>query len=131
MKIKFISLMIFVFTISFLGNLQYLDAFLCTATPGYELVNGVCLPKAKAVGVSGDDEIIKVIVKAISFILKFLGGLATLMILVSGVMYITSESDESRVDMAKRIFTTAIYGLVLALLAYVIVYAVSKALGAI
>ncbi len=135
MKIKFISMLVFVFALTLWGNFQYTSAFTCTSTPGYALVDGVCLPDPNHAqgpkGISTDDKIITVIVKIISFILQFLGGLATLMIIVSGLMYITSESDESRVDTAKRIFTTAIYGLILALLAYVIVYVVSRALGAI
>lgn len=135
MKTKFILLIIFVVTISFFYGSEYLNAFTCTSTPGYVLVNGVCLPDPTHAqgpkGLSTDDKLSTVIVKVISFILGFLGGIATLMILVSGVIYITAESDENRVDMAKRMLTTAIYGLILALLAYAIVHIISKALGVI
>ncbi len=135
MKFKFISLVAFITVFSFFCGVKSLIAFSCTSTPGYGLVDGVCLPDpthAKGPkGLSNDAAPINVIVKIISFILQFLAGLAVLMIIASGLMYMTSEADESRIDTAKRIFTTAVYGLILALLAYVIVYVISKALGAV
>ncbi len=65
-------------------------------------------------------------------ILKFLTGLlailAILAIVISGIYYITSGGDGGRVDTAKGWLTYAIIGLVVALLAWVIVTAVSVAL---
>ncbi len=52
------------------------------------------------------------------------------MIVISGIIYITSGGDDGRVETAKKMLTYAIIGLVVALLGYVIVYAVGNALGA-
>jgi hypothetical protein len=64
------------------------------------------------------------------WILTILASLSILIIVVSGVIYITSGGDQGRVDAAKKTLTYAIVGLVIALIGYVIVYSVSRALGA-
>jgi uncharacterized membrane protein YozB (DUF420 family) len=74
---------------------------------------------------SADD----LIVTIIKWLLTFLGSLAVLMIVVAGIMYITSGGDEGRVDKAKSILTSAIIGLVVALLGYVIVLTIGNALN--
>jgi len=71
-----------------------------------------------------------IIIKIINWFLTFLASLSVLMIVVAGIMYITSGGDEGRVDKAKSWLTYAIVGLVVALLGYVIVKTVSAALGA-
>ncbi len=75
---------------------------------------------------AGDaDELILTIIQ---WLLTFLGSLAVLMIVIAGIMYITSGGDEGRVDKAKSLLTSAIIGLVVALLGYVIVLTVGSAL---
>jgi glucose uptake protein GlcU len=81
-------------------------------------------------GVPKDANANAIIVKIINWLLGILAGLAVLMIVVAGIMYITSQGDEGRVDSAKKWLTYAIVGLVVALLGYVIVAAVGNALGA-
>jgi type IV secretory pathway VirB2 component (pilin) len=66
----------------------------------------------------------------INWLLAILASLSILMIVVAGIMYITSQGDEGRVESAKKWLVYAIVGLVVALLGYVIVRAVSGALGA-
>ncbi len=68
------------------------------------------------------------ILSIINWLLSFLGALAVLMIVVAGIMYITSGGDGDRVDKAKSWLTYAIVGLVVALLGYVIVKTVGSAL---
>lgn len=66
----------------------------------------------------------------IGFLAGLLAALAMLMIVVAGIMYIVSAGDQSRIDLAKRILTYAIVGLIVALLAWVIVNVISNTLGA-
>ncbi len=70
-----------------------------------------------------------IIEKIIKFLLGFVGGLSVLMIIVAGIMYITSGGDEARVDTAKKWLTYSIVGLVVALLGWVIVKTVISGLG--
>lgn len=66
----------------------------------------------------------------VEFILTILASLAVLMIVVSGIMYITAGGDQGRIDTAKSLLTNSVIGLVVSLVAWVIVYSVSRALGA-
>lgn len=70
-----------------------------------------------------------IIVSAINWFLAFLASLSVLMIVVAGIMYITSGGDESRIGTAKKWLTYSIVGLIVALLSYVIVKTVSAMLG--
>ncbi len=66
----------------------------------------------------------------IMWVLGIVGSLAVLMIVASGVMYITANGDSGRIDKAKDTLVYAITGLVVALLGYVIVLFIGNALGA-
>ncbi len=69
-------------------------------------------------------------IRVLEFLTGLLAILAILAIVISGIYYITSGGDGGRVDTAKGWLTYAIIGLVVALLAWVIVTAVSEGLGA-
>ncbi len=58
---------------------------------------------------------------AIEFVVVLVGGLAVLGILISGVMYMTSGGDSTRVQVAKKALTASIIGLAVALLSLIIV----------
>jgi len=75
----------------------------------------------------GNTNIVEVITRIITFLLTFLAALAVLIILVAGVMYITSGGDEGKVETAKNWILYAIIGLIIALLGWVIVNIVSGA----
>ncbi len=75
----------------------------------------------------GNMDIVEVITRIITFLLTFLAALAVLIILVAGVMYITSGGDEGKVETAKNWILYAIIGLIIALLGWVIVNIVSGA----
>lgn len=66
----------------------------------------------------------------IEFVLSFVAVLAMLMIIIAGIMYMTSAGDTGRIDTAKKWLVWGIGGLIVALMAWVIVNAVSAALGA-
>ncbi len=80
------------------------------------------------VPVGGDAS--QLIMNIVKWLLGFVGALAVLMIIVSGIMYITAAGDEGRVDSAKRYLVYAIVGLVVALLGYAIVVTIGDQLGA-
>ncbi|XLQ20038.1 MAG: TrbC/VirB2 family protein [Candidatus Moraniibacteriota bacterium] len=80
-------------------------------------------------GAGGSSDLAAIIQSIIKFFLGFIGGLSVLIIVIAGIMYITSGGDEGRVDSAKRWLTYSIVGLIVALLGWVIVDTVIKGLG--
>jgi len=69
------------------------------------------------------------IVKMITGLFEVLGVIAVLMIIISGIKYITAQGNEEQVEQARSGLQWAIIGLALALLAYVIVAATAKLFG--
>jgi type IV secretory pathway VirB2 component (pilin) len=80
-------------------------------------------------GLATKTNISNLIVSIINWFLSFLSALAVLMIVVSGIMYLTSGGDQQRIDTAKKWLVYSIVGLVIALLSFVIVYSVSTIFG--
>ena len=68
--------------------------------------------------------IVSSISKIIKTLAEFVGGLSVLMIVISGIMYISSGGDSGRVETAKSMLLYSIIGLIVALLAWVIVKSV-------
>lgn len=81
-------------------------------------------------GVPTDTDFGDVFLRITNYALGFLAALAILVIVISGILYITSSGDQDRVDAAKKWLLYAIIGLVIALLGYVIVRVVSAMVGA-
>lgn len=82
--------------------------------------------KARQGAANQTGDVAALINKAIGFVLSFVFGLSVLMIVVAGVMYIISAGDDAKVENAKKWLTYAVVGLIVALLGYAIVYAVSN-----
>jgi len=78
-------------------------------------------------GVSKERDLKKIIVNVIKWLLKIVFVLTVLMLVISGIFYITSAGTD-RADMARDILTYAIIGLVVAVLGYAIVWYLGKAL---
>ena len=76
-----------------------------------------------------DSDANTIITNVLNWFLGILAVLSILMIVIAGIMYITSGGDEGRVDKAKSWLTYSIIGLVVALLGFVIVKAIGAALG--
>ena len=66
-----------------------------------------------------------VIHNLLMYLLGIVGVLAVVGFVISGIMYITAAGDEDRVDLAKKMLTYSIVGIVVALLGLVIVTALS------
>ena len=89
--------------------------------------SGIYASNASSVEYGNTDNrsILSTIALIINWILGLLAALAVLVIIVAGIMYITSGGDEGKVETAKNWIMYAIIGLIIALLGYVIVYSVS------
>lgn len=85
-------------------------------------VAGVAVP-------AGGNAMRNILYKSTEYVLTFLAALAVLVIVISGILYISAGGEQDRVDSAKKWLMYGIIGLVIALLAYVIVYAVGAMLG--
>ena len=67
-----------------------------------------------------------IVLKFTEFFLGIAGALAVLLIMYSGILYITSTGDNNRIDSAKNTFRYSVIGLLVVLTAYIIVYTISK-----
>lgn len=98
---------------------------------GVLFVQDVCLAAITAptgTGLPGGT-IAGAITKIIKILVAFVGGLSVLMIVVSGVMYVSSGGDSGRTETAKNILLYSIAGLVVALIAWVVVNTVITGLN--
>ncbi len=69
------------------------------------------------------------IMDIITLLASVIAVLAVLMIVISGIMYMTSLGDPARASKAKDTLTYAVIGLIIALLAWVIVKSIAVAFG--
>lgn len=65
-----------------------------------------------------------------NIVLSVVAILTVLVIIVSGILYITSGGDSARAETAKGWLFNAVWGLVVVLVSYAIVVFISQALGA-
>ena len=89
---------------------------------GVLFVQDICLAAITAPTGTGlpTGTIAGTITKIISILIAFIGGLSVLMIVVSGVMYISSGGDSSRTETAKNMLVGSVIGLVVALIAWLL-----------
>ncbi len=85
-------------------------------------VNPAIVP-AEAVAAKTLSEIVLNVLKSL---MSFIGGLSVLMIVVGGVIYITSTGDEKRAEMGKNTIKYAVVGIVIALISLVIIKSLAK-----
>jgi len=67
----------------------------------------------------------QIAMNVLKVLLGFIGALSVLMLVVGGIIYMSSAGDEGRSDMAKKTITYAIIGLIVALSALIIVKALA------
>ena len=68
-----------------------------------------------------DKPIICTVQDIILFLLSIIGGIALLMLLLSGILYIFAGANPDEQDKAKKTFNRAIIGLILVLISYAII----------
>ncbi len=67
-----------------------------------------------------------IIGQAVTTLLTIVAGLAVLMILIGGVLYVTAAGDSSRMDLAKKTVEGSVIGLVIAIVSLVIVQTIAR-----
>lgn len=72
----------------------------------------------------------EIAVNVLNFLLSIFGILATIALVIGGVMYLTAYGDEKKIDDGKKIFRYAIIGIVVSLSALIIVRQIGNILGA-
>lgn len=65
----------------------------------------------------------------LGIILGLISSIALLLIIISGMMYMTSAGNEERIASSKRILSGAAIGLIIALLAYGLLHVIMTVLG--
>ncbi len=88
--------------------------------------NGVKVPTGTGLP---DRPVRAVLVDVVKWLMATIGFAAVIFIIVSGIQYITAAGDERRAETAKKNLMYSIGGLVIALLAYVIIYTIDQILG--
>jgi len=71
----------------------------------------------------------KIIENTLLWVLGIAGSIALFMLIVGGIMYITSGGDEQKVATAKKIFNFTVLGLIVVLLSYSIIKVLNDILG--
>lgn len=77
-----------------------------------------------------NEPIFQIVSVWMNWLLGIVGVLAVLAFVISGILYLTAAGNEEQVEKAKSIMTSAIVGLVVALLGLIIVNAVTGLMGA-
>lgn len=72
-------------------------------------------------GVGTSLSILAILKNALDFLLSIVGIIAIIMLVVGGIMYLTSAGDEDRIDTAKSIVKYALIGIFVALTSLVLV----------
>lgn len=83
----------------------------------YNILGSTSTPAAAA----GSKSLSQILQKTLEVLLSIIGTLSVLMLVIGGVMYMTSGGDSTRTDTAKNTIKFAITGLVVAILSLVIV----------
>ncbi len=78
---------------------------------------------------SGALTLSQIAMNVLNFLLGIFGTLAIIMLLIGGIMYMTSAGDDNRIEAGKKIFKYSVIGIVLALASLVIVQQIAKLLA--
>jgi hypothetical protein len=68
----------------------------------------------------------EIAMRVLNFLLGTMGILALIMLVIGGIMYLTSAGDEDRIDKGKEIFKYSLIGVVMAMSAMVLVTQIAK-----
>ena len=93
---------------------------------GVAVVTVLCVNSVIATEVVVDNPIetsdfAKIVENTLLWVLGIAGSIALFMLIVGGIMYITSGGDEQKVATAKKIFNFTVVGLILILLSYSVI----------
>jgi len=68
----------------------------------------------------------EIAVRVLNFLLGTMGILALIMLVIGGIMYLTSAGDEDRIDKGKEIFKYSLIGIIMAMSAMVLVTQIAQ-----
>jgi amino acid transporter len=74
------------------------------------------------------NQTIKIIGNIINLVLGFAGALAALFIVIGGLKLVTSSGNSEKVEKAKKTLTYAVFGVIIVVMVYVILYAIRESL---
>ena len=84
--------------------------------------DGLTMPEQSSVGYAGTEtDIVKIVEKIVKWVVGFIVLLSIFMFAYGGLIYLTAGGDEAKVEKAKTALTAALFGLLIAALAYAIV----------
>lgn len=92
--------------------------------PAAEMMKG-----ADTTGTQGGQDVNQIIQTVVNVLFFILGALAVIMIIWSGIRYVTSAGNATAVTSAKNTLIYSVVGLIVAMLAYAIVSFIVDALG--
>jgi len=89
----------------------------------------ICLPKnpfSGSGGIAGSGSLTQLAAKVVVYLLYFAGIVAVIFVIIGGYKYMTAGGNEETAGKGRKTMTQAIIGLVIVILAYVIVTAVTN-----
>ncbi len=110
-------------------NFVYGSATALLAVPAlvsaqFKVPDGTDLPTGNGAGVLG------IAGSIMKWLLTLVGILAVIAFVIAGILYLTAAGDEGQIDRAKKTMTSAIIGIIVALLGLIVLNAVVKMLSA-
>jgi len=116
---------IVIFAVLFFAGCNFSLAVDC-GTGSFESVSGVCLPTDTGLSTATVSTIIS---NVATWLLVLFTSFAIIAFVISGIQYLTSAGSEDQLDTAKRNAKYALVGVIVGLSGFVIIQAISKALG--
>lgn len=113
-----------IFTLGIIGGITLATLSIGASTQAVDVFNEACNGTGANTAVCQNkdtDEITPYIQTIVNILLYILGAVSVLVIIISGIYYVTSMGDSSAIARAKNTLLYAVIGLVVALLAYAIV----------
>lgn len=96
------------------------------AIPAYADTFGSDTLKTQDLGISSETDFRKVIVQIIKVVLSFIALLAVIMIVIAGIVWMTSGGNPERVATARKMIFSAIIGLIVIIFSYLIVEFIAR-----
>ncbi len=90
---------------------------------------GIYIPTSSEIGLS-DKPVKDIVMNFLKWLLTIFGALAIISFVIAGILYLTSVGDKEKAQKAQKAMEASIIGVIVAISALVIIYAVDKALRA-
>jgi hypothetical protein len=81
-----------------------------------------------ATGLSGSQTVGALVLQVVQILLLVAGSLAVIFIVIGGIQYVLSRGNEEAAEKSKKTIVAAVWGLVIIIMAFAIVFIISNAL---